>query len=361
MKSKLGIYILVGLLLIGGAYWLTKSRQDDPIAVRTAEAKKGDIQGYISTNATIKSQNTRTYFGRQGKINEVHVKVGDKVESGNPLLSYDTQEFELAVNQAQIQYENALLQRQELDTQANSIQTAREGKGLPEEKIQQADNAVRLAKLNLDAAKERLNTLGGRVTADLDGIVTEVNVLAGGTANPAQPAIVIQDLESLKAVATVGKYDANEIRVGQEAKIISRERVYDGEVSFVEPVAKRSPGPTGGETTLTVEVEIKESNPDLTIDFDVETEILVAEANNVVKVPIESIKREKGDRNFVYIIDGDRAREREITPGLYSKDEVEVKKGVKVGERVILNPSASIVEGTLVKENVERLSHAEGK
>ena len=42
--------------------------------------------------------------------------------------------------------------------------------------------------------------------------------------------------------------------------------------------------------------------------------------------------------------------ERKVTIGTQSDTEVQITKGIKNGEKVILNPSTSIVEGTIVKE-----------
>ena len=44
-------------------------------------------------------------------------------------------------------------------------------------------------------------------------------------------------------------------------------------------------------------------------------------------------------------------REKKVTIGSQSDTEVQIAKGIKKGEKVILNPSTSISEGTTVKES----------
>ena len=86
-----------------------------PITVRVSEVKKGDIETILSTNALIESKQTKNYMGKaQYTVKKVHVEVGDKVKTGDVLLSYDIKDYENAVLQAQIQYENALLNKAEL-------------------------------------------------------------------------------------------------------------------------------------------------------------------------------------------------------------------------------------------------------
>ena len=94
-----------------------------PITVRVSEVKKGDIETILSTNALIESKQTKNYMGKaQYTVKKVHVEVGDKVKTGDVLLSYDIKDYENAVLQAQIQYENALLNKAELLEQKKKIE-----------------------------------------------------------------------------------------------------------------------------------------------------------------------------------------------------------------------------------------------
>ena len=67
----------------------------------------------------------------------------------------------------------------------------------------------------------------------------------------------------------------------------------------------------------------------------------------------EALKVEKGGKNFIYVVEETIVRERNVSVGTQSDTEVQVTKGVKTGEKVILNPSTSIKEGTKVKVAVE--------
>src|SRR5690606_2810304 len=112
----------------------------------------------------------------------------------------------------------------------------------------QSDNAISLAKLNLDTAKNNLSKSENKLTAEMDGVVTAVNVVEGATSMPGvQAAVTVQDVENLKAVMSVGKYDANKIQVGQEAVVRSESKEYKAKVSFIEPAAKKSVSAVGSE------------------------------------------------------------------------------------------------------------------
>lgn len=384
MKKKVIIYLLVGVAVIGGLYFGIRSRGNRRLPeVKTAAVERGDIKSYLSTTATVKSKNYKEYYGLQAKVESVNVKVGDRVSKGTVLVVYETQDLASAVKQAQIQYDNALLQRKDLINQNNSIKSKiseldkqinlLQGSNNPQdvskleglkqqrnalqpisdEKLKQADNAVALAKISLDSARQKSAENKGSIIAENNGVVTLVNATEGAVTNGMNPVVIVQDTENLQALASLGKYDANKIKLGQEVVIKSGNNKYKGKVSFIDPAATRNISAAGEETTLGIKIDIIDRAPDLKIDFDVDVDILLGQASNVIKVPAEAIRTDKGDKNYIYIVENGQAREREVTIGLQSDMEVEIKSGATLGERVILNPGASIHNGTKVKEAVE--------
>lgn len=79
-------------------------------------------------------------------------------------------------------------------------------------------------------------------------------------------------------------------------------------------------------------------------------DIKLGEKKNVLKVPSEAILTDKKGQSFVYIVENGVAKQRKVEVGLSSDLETEIKSGVAVGEKVILNPNSSIQNGTKVKE-----------
>lgn len=378
MKKKVIIYGVIVIAIISGLFLFRNGNRENGINVRTALATSGELKSYLSTTGTVKSQNSKEYYGFQGKVLEVRVKVGDQVEAGDLLVRYETQDLESTVRQAQIQYDNAVLQRNELENQNKSIsdkigelnETIRdlEEEGadksvikqleqqrdaltpISSERLKQAENSVTLAKISLDSAKDKLSQNQSTLKAEVSGVVTSVNVVEGAMGNVSQPAVVVQDIENLKAIVALGKYDADKIELGQEALIKGGGAVYTGVVAFIDPVAKKSVGAAGGETSLEIQINILEKAPKLRVEFDVDLDILIGESNNVVKVPLESVKIEKGNKNIVYVVEDNVAKERTVTTGLQTATEIEILTGIKAGEKVILNPSTQIKDGITVVE-----------
>lgn len=396
MKKKVIVWVIV-IAVVGGFFAIRATNRDKKkyITVKTEKISQGDIKSYLSTTGTIKSKTAKDYFPLQGKVRSVDVKVGDKVIKGQVLVQYEGVDPNIAVKQAQIQYDNALLTKQmqlnsnsdmksrmeDLDkqiadidrrieeakknpqqeaaaiinmgTQRTQLKQTRDALKIPfsSEQLKQSDNAIALAKISLDTAKQNLSRSQDRIITEMDGVVTAVSVVQGATSmSSVQPAVTVQNTENLKVLVSVGKYDANKIQLGQEAIVKSGGKEYKGKVSFIDPAAKKSVSATGTETALGVEADILDNPQGLTIDFDADVDILLGQVNNVIKAPAESVRTNKEGKSYIYIVDNDKAIEKEVKLGLQSDMDIQIVEGVKLGDKVILNPGESIKSGTFVKE-----------
>lgn len=385
MRKRLIVAIVIIVLLGGGLYFRKYSeKKSKALRVKTTAVTKGEVRSYLSTTAVIKSKKSKDYFGQQLKIGKVNVKVGDNVKEGQVLVTFDVTDLNTNIKQAEIQYNNALLQRKELYNQRDqankkigdldkqikelesksslspveaaelkTLKSTRENiQRISDERIKQQENAVALAKLTYDSAKAKLSDGRENIIAGFEGVVTAVNVAEGGMGNPAQPAVIVQDINNLKAVVSIGKYDAAKIALDQPAEVRNNSNIYKGKVAFIDPIAKKTVGSNGAETTLNTEIDIVDTPEGLKIDFDADVNILLGEKSGVIKVPAESVKSDKSGNTYVFVVENSRAVAKTVKLGLQSDTDAEVLEGLNEGEKVILNPVASINSGILVEEGV---------
>lgn len=374
MKKRVIIIIIIAAIAVFAAVKILGKDRSGALTVKVAEARTGDIQSWLSTNALIQSDDVKSYYGTSGlKVTKVHVEVGDKVKKGDVLLEYDISDLETALKQAEIQYDNALLNLQDLMNQKKDIEDKMadleaeilrlDGSDDPQdvanlqtliqkrdsmqtisdEQIKQLNNSVSLAKISLDSARSKLNEVKGGLVADIDGTVTAVNAVEGATLAMAQPAVIVQNLDRLKGVIYLGKYDAAKIKVGQKAILEYSGNEYEGVVSFISPAASRDL--TSQNATLMAEIDIINPDEHLKVDFDVNADILVGEAEDVLKIPVECIRYDKQNNTSVFVVENGVARLKQVTLGLQSESEVEILEGISLGDKVILNPSADLTDG----------------
>jgi HlyD family secretion protein len=378
------------------------------IVVKSSKAEVSDISSYLSTTAEIQSNYFKTYYPPiNGTVTEINIKVGDEVKAGQILIKYDMEDLDSTVALNQIQYDNAVLAKQDLvdqnnDTQTkiddynsnikdigkqiedlnleleelsttnennlndvniylknqevNTLETAKSSLEnqrdavyfVSDSKLKQADNTIASAKINLDSAKEKRATYESSLFAEREGIITALYSVVGAQDNVSKAALEIMDTSDLKAIVYVNKYEADNVQLGDKAKIYSGSNEYDGEVTFIAPNAEKIQGTTGNTASLKVEVKILNADENLKINFEADIDILTASNESVITVPVEAIKTDKDGRNYLYVIENNTAVEKDIFLGIQSDTTAEIVSGVLDQEEVILNPSTEIIDGTIV-------------
>lgn len=186
------------------------------------------------------------------------------------------------------------------------------------------------------------NLDNGNIFSDIDGTVTDISLSE-------YPVIVVQDLENLKIKILLNQYDSKYIKIDQPAMIKTSNGIIEGRVSFISPTAKSISNSMEGEAYIEGEIDNLTKTEELKIGFKNEIDILVGEKNNVIVVPTEAIKVEKGNKPYVFILKDNIAYKREVKVGLEGEREVEILEGIDEDELVILNPSGELESGDKVK------------
>ncbi|MGI6084622.1 MAG: efflux RND transporter periplasmic adaptor subunit [Acetivibrionales bacterium] len=380
MKKKRRIIIIIIIAVIAVTLVFANSQsKDKPFIVKTSVVTKGDVDTILSTNALIQSKKLKEYMGKaQYTVERVNFEVGDTVKAGDVLLTYETKDYENAVLQAQIQYDNALLNKAELLEQKKDIedeikrldeeifildgsdnpediaklqtliQARKNIQEINEEKIMLMDNSIALAKIQLDSYTDTLSEAKSGIVAESDGVVTHVNATESLPLSMGQPAFVVQQLDNLKGVVNLGKYDAAKIRTGQKVTLKYESHEYEGRVSFIEPVANKDITTGSADATILAEIDILNPDEHLKINFDVNADILVGSAKQVLKLPTECLKYGKDGQISVFVLRDGIAVHTPITVGIQSDIAVEVIKGLSEGDTVISTPSEDITDGAAV-------------
>ncbi len=377
-KRKIAAFIAIFVIIVLAVVVVNSQRNQKLPEIRTVKVTRGDIKTLLSTNALVQSKESKQYIGAsQYSVEQVKVEVGQAVKQGDTLLTYDLSDLLASVKQAEIQLENAVLNKEELLNQKDQLEkeiidlddqiNALEGSSNPQdianiqtmiqkrksiqtiskEKIQLMDNTIAMAELSLSSAKGRLNKVKDGLKADFDGIVTAVNAIAGSPLSMSQPAFVVQQLDNLKGVIHLGKFDAAKIRLGQKVTLKSSNNHYSGKVSFIEPAAKKEMG-LATDATLKAEIDIENPDGNLKIDFDINADILIGEANQVLTLPIECLQYDREDNVSVFVVKNGIAKLTYVKIGLQSDTEAEIVEGLIEGESVISNPSIEIKDGAMV-------------
>ena len=201
-----------------------------------------------------------------------------------------------------------------------------------------------LNNLNKEQASEELELAKAGVHADFNGVLTEVDAVAGQTVTEGMQIFVLQSTENMKVSVEVTKYDLSKIDVGQKAVITINGREYEGVVTRIDGMAKVN---AAGASTVTADIHI--NNPDDAIYLGIEAKVKIESdrEENVYLAPIESVNYDtKGA--FCYVIENGVIVRKDVEAGISSDTRVQILSGLSVGDQVITQVTTDLAEGMAV-------------
>jgi RND family efflux transporter MFP subunit len=218
-----------------------------------------------------------------------------------------------------------------------------------------SDAALGVARANLKAAEVGFDqTL---IRAPFDGVVLTKHANVGDNITPFSSAVdtkgavvTMADMSTLEVEADVSESNLQKARVGQPVEIqldALPDMRFRGEVARIVPTVDRA------KATVLVKVRFIERDervlPDMSAKVTfLERDLRDGEREARTALPPSAILTRDG-QSAVLVVDGDRARRAPIETGATLGELIEVKSGVKPGEKIVLKPAETIADGSQVK------------
>lgn len=234
--------------------------------------------------------------------------------------------------------------------EAQSKNAAAEAGILSEQAKSNISYSQQASKLTLEQAADDLSRAKAGITADFDGIVTEVAASAGTMAAEGTPLVTLASANDMCVEMPVSKYNLENLEVGQSATVTFQDKEYSAEVSSISKVAQQG---ESGAAMVTVKVHIDTPDDALILGLDARVSVDLGSAWDVLLVPLSAVNSDvEGD--FVYVVEQNVVVKKYVTTGMSSKEEIEIKNGVEQGEKVITTVDSGLMEGMAVMENSQQ-------
>jgi RND family efflux transporter MFP subunit len=241
---------------------------------------------------------------------------GKLVKAGDILARQDSAEEEALLSE--LQARRALLEK---DFQRLSGLLERNITSMTA--VDQAQTALKESDARIIVARERLNQLTLR--APIDGSVLREDFQIGEIVGPGDVIFTVGQKLPLRIVADVNEEDIARVKSGLTALLRN-----DG---FVEPLQGQVADVTPKGDPLTKTFRVYLALPDTTplrIGMSVEANIITQEVANAVLVPSEAVRG-----NAVFMVENGVVVRKPVTIGIRGARMVEIKAGLKDGERII--------------------------
>jgi RND family efflux transporter MFP subunit len=367
------------------------AKSNDPTTVAVARVTREDVVQMLTIIAEFRPfQEIEVHAKVAGFLKSITVDVGDRVQEGQllavieiPELQDEMQQDEASVKHAQeeINRAQADLERAESAhevahlgaSRLSSVLTARpnlvaqqdidEAVGrdrVAEAQVSTAKATIASAREQLDIAKASQNKTKtlfayARITAPFAGVITRRYADTGamiqaGTSSQTQamPVVQLSQNSRLRLVIPVPESAVSRIHLGAPVAL----HVQSSHKTFMGTVARFAARLNTETRTMHVEVDVPNPNLELVPGMYADASIVLAEARNVLVVPVEALDRAETSVHVLWVNHDGRLEPRNVTIGLETGDRVEIASGLAAGDLVVVGNRSQLKAGTLVSPKV---------
>ena len=275
------------------------------------------------------------------------------VEQAQAELDFARREFDRARG---LILENTISQR-ELDEAERSYRTRRAALLTAQAALDRSTYELERARAQLLSPVEVRREAGEcdcvALRSPVDGEILQLLQQSEAVVLPGTPLVEIGNPRDLEVAVDLLSTDAVKVQTGQRVIIDGwgGERPLEGRVRLVEPFGYTKVSALGiEEQRVNVIVDIVSPRAEwtrLAHGYQVDARIVLAERENVPKVPLTALFRNGADW-AVFVEDSGHARLRQVTLGARTGVEAEISAGLEAGDVVILHPSDRVVEGVRI-------------
>ncbi|WP_121661234.1 efflux RND transporter periplasmic adaptor subunit [Metabacillus litoralis] len=371
MKKKIWIGIGVScliIILVGVNVFRTVSKEN--LTVDTIKVEEREMTGNVMVPGTLSLRNESFVYlsPESGKVAEILVKEGDKVEEGTPLLRYENEQLLLEKEQNALSLESSYLRINQVERQINDLDEKEEeltkqvGKDEAKKQVDAERDQLKtdLKLANIEARqvllqKETIEKKLGEleVVSEISGTVLSISKDA--SKGVTQGAILhIAKPDELIVKGSISEYDSLKIKEKQPVTLRSDVvpgKEWVGVVSKVSLLPEQSENVMGNEESAVqypIEVTIDDkgikAKPGFKLIMDIQTE-----KRKALAVPLEAVKQD-AEEYYVFVVEEGKAIRKIVKAGAASDEYMEIKTGLETGERVIVSPSNELQNNMEVNE-----------
>ncbi|MDO9231105.1 MAG: efflux RND transporter periplasmic adaptor subunit [bacterium] len=332
------LWIIIGLIIIGGSYyWYSKSKTTaTAVQYKTAVAEKGTLLVTVTGTGQLEAQSQvdlkPVVAGDAIDVKNVYVKNDQGVKKGQMIALLDTEEAQKAIRNAELDLNSAKNKYSEIKDDDASDKYDKKAQKIT---IEQKENS-------LNDAKEKLQDY--YIRAPFDGIVTGLSVEAGDSVSRTD---ILASVITKNIIAKISLNEVDAVDVKVEDKVTLKidalsEISFTGKVSKIDTIGTVSQGVT----SYGAEIELDNQNELLKPGMNVSASIATASKADVILIPSGAIKNQN-DESYVEVLNnGQIPKKTTIKVGLTNSTQTEVISGINIGDKIVTQTISATAKTT---------------
>ena len=198
-----------------------------------------------------------------------------------------------------------------------------------------------LAELTALTTEELLNKGREGIKAEFDGIIANVQAVEGSSAVQGGELFTLVSSKDVYVSLEVPANDFDNLKAGGRAEIKIGKNTYTGKLDSIDRIALPN---DKGNPVIKARVHISNPDENVYIGVNAKVSLNVAEAENVLSLPVEVINT-AADGDFVYVIKGGIVKKQTVELGVISGSRAEIISGLEEGTEVVSDTGGNITEG----------------
>jgi RND family efflux transporter MFP subunit len=333
-----------------------------PLTVEVALARRGPVSQELVVVGNLIGDTTVAVVPRAaGRLQEVYVKLGDRVSRGQRIAKIEDQELQEQLRQQEAAQDvsRATIRQREADLQLAQTNVERsrnlfERQLLPKQTLD--DNEARfqsaIAALDLARAQStqssarleelRINLANTTVTSPVNGFVARRAADPGAFVSQNAPVVDVVDISRVRLVVNVVEKDLRMVSVGDLTDV--EVDAFPGE-TFSGRVARIAPVLDPATRTFPIEIEIPNTTFRLKPGMYARVGITTERRENALVVPSNAVVDVSNQRGVFLAQDDNTAAFRPVEVGIEDDEQVEILSGLSEGDRVVSTGAAALRDG----------------
>jgi membrane fusion protein, multidrug efflux system len=331
----IGVALIAGAALVPSKNRETPAKEPAPVDVKVMPvAAQAEVPDTFDLPAVVEPNRTVTVAAEvAGRIERIPFKEGAVVHKGDVLLRINTDLIKPQFDGAQAQLTRDELELKRMTALVKDEATSR--KDLD-------DATVRLAasKAKLEEEKARLERT--TIYAPAAGVLNKLPMDEGEYVQPGTAVAEIVDAAAVKAVVDIPEPDIAFFKVGESVTVLADvkgcRQTLNGKITFISELAAQQTRSTRMEVTL--------ANPEGLLHSGRIVHVLLQRRllKDAIFVPLLAVIPMEASY-VVYVAEDGAAQRRDIELGVIQGDRVQVTKGLKAGEQLILDGNRFVAPG----------------
>ncbi len=320
--------------------------------IEVQEVTPDTFRAPLSATAVIEPNNDRvSRIGARvaGRVTRVTAAQGDRVKAGQPLAYLES----VDLDQAWSDYAKAKGRQTLAAANLKREETLFEKKIAPEKDVLRARQEFSEAEADLALAARRLRILGVEesklgspsdaakndrpliaIPSPISGVVVEKTVTQGEMVNPEKVLFTIADLSTLWVVIDIYEKNVSQVKTRMDVRLLVAaypDTTFKGRISYVGDVMDEKTRTVKARVTVDNAKELLKPGMFATVSLD---SVKDSRAEKIIVIPEQAIFLD-GSERYVFLRETEgRFVVRPVFIGAASGEKVEIKEGLKAGDKV---------------------------